>query len=212
MSRSRLAIGVSFFVAMLAACASVADLDVKYQPEVTGADGGGAEDGGAEDGGLDALPPRRGNVRDSTVVMADVHQPKEERNTILGTCDVGDLDDGGFDAGCDTQAGLGCCIGKVDDALTTEATCLEQGRFDRCKTRSATKPAVFLGCLRSTNDTPCCWRTVSNVRVALPSVDCDGGVAACLVDEDCPNRDCHTVSCKGNVTFGECGGSPKCPD
>jgi hypothetical protein len=183
-------IGASGLLA-LAACASVADLDVNYVPS---APPGDADAGAGADGGEDAQ--RR--VRESSVEPTDVQAPVFPASN-LAACDAGL----GEEAGCDDSAGLGCCL------TAQGATCIEQREAPALCAGN-----VFVACRTSVPDSLCCWRNGPKGHFAVYAADCAGGRLACLDDTGCAEGvSCVTKQC-GTVnpfTIGECGGQPVCP-
>jgi hypothetical protein len=186
--RVRYAAALAFVCSALAACATIAEVDVAYSPATAG------------DGGPPGFADGSRIVRDSTV--------ETSRPVVVplppgpGTPCNGNL---GADAECDDTAGMGCC-------LTGGASlCLFQWeRETKCSA-----PSVFVACRQSTDDAPCCWRKdkVGN-PVAMFAADCDGGLTACVAEAGCSNgQTCVTRTCPGDpLEIGACGQAPKCPN
>ena len=167
--------------AVAVACAGVADLDVKYSP-----DAGGPSTSSLGDASLapDAAPSHF----DQPIAVSTP-------TPIITTC-PGSAPDGG----CDTTAGLGCC-------LSGGASCMSQADY----ATSCPSGGVFVGCFQPTVDAECCWHEINGSRVALAGTICSEGYA-CLADSDCPDGTgkCAMTTCHG-VTIGQCGGAPACP-
>lgn len=185
-------------VAGAAACASIADLDVQYPAEATGADDVG-----------DAIADGPRFVRESSTTLLDAGKIVLEPGPMTPCIGEAGLDD---DGGCDEKAGLGCCIktAAADDAASSSA-CMQQWQAP-----TECPDYVFIACRRSVDDSTCCWRTNGKGRSAVYTGVCEGGLA-CVDDADCPSEGplagCHVKTCP-SVAFpiGECGADPKCPE
>jgi hypothetical protein len=174
----------------VAACSTLADLDVAY-------DGNDAGDGDGGDGG------RR--VRDSSAEA----EPTPDQPTLAPSAQVPCNDSTDPDGGCDIAQGLGCCLkpGASMCIFQWEATALCAG-------------GTFVGCREDDPDSPCCWRTVNGVRQAVHAAFCDGGAHACVVNPDSGGSRCEQGTCTqsvcnvgaaGTFTIGACGATEPCP-
>lgn len=177
---------VAASISALAACAGVADLEVKYNP-----DGGTATTQNNPNGPDATLAPDASPVH--VEAPSDAGAPVTPP-AIISTCGAGP------DGGCDISQGFGCC-------LSGGATCMSQADY----ATACPSQATFVGCFQPSADAECCWHTINGSRVALAGSICSEGYA-CLVDNDCPEGtgSCQTASCHG-VTIGQCGVAPTCP-
>jgi hypothetical protein len=179
---------------VLAACASLANLDVQYTGST--ADAGG--DAAAQKNGLaDAAQEPAKTPSDGP----DTGGPPVS-SSPLTPCDGGV----GTAGGCDQSQGFGCCLSP------SGSKCVSLGEL-----ATACSGSVFIGCSQSDPELgACCWRDVGNVRQANLAGDCDGGTIACLGNNDCPEGiACATKECgpPGNsFRIGQCGSAaPDCP-
>ena len=174
---------VSMAVAVLAACAGVADLDVKYK-EGAAADGGSSPEASAPAVDAAATRPLLSPIRDSG-------NPIDP--TTLGSL--------GGRCPCDETQGLACC------STSNGASCsLDQASCDA-------QNGAFLRCAGpDVEGSFCCLhRHGSTSETALAARCQDGTSIVCTYDTDCPNGKCTLGSCPGGVTIGTCDGTPVCP-
>lgn len=183
MKRFALFVAVAGLSGLGVACAGVADLDVKYNPDAGVTTTNPSSSSSGDNGTADASRPP-----DAAPVYVTPPTTPAPTVTVINEC-----------GSCDTQAGLGCC-------LSGGATCISQGDYATACPATGT----FVGCFQPTADAACCWRTQSGQRVALFGSVCDEGYA-CLADTDCPEGTgtCATTTCNG-VTIGQCGKAPAC--
>lgn len=178
---------VSFAVAMLAACAGVADLDVKYK-ETAPADGGGSSS-------PEASTPV---VEDAATPTPPLLSPIRDSGSPVDTTTLGKL---GGACPCDEPQGLACCsTANGASCSSDQASCdAQHGAFLRCSGPD------FEGSF-------CCLhRRGSSSETALAARCEDGTSIVCTFDTDCPNGKCALGSCPGGVTIGTCDGTPVCP-
>jgi hypothetical protein len=202
------AFGLASSAAVVIACADVADLGVSYEgrdaaPKTMTNDAAAVAPATTPD--RDAgLGDVRQKVRPSSVVPVDASRP-EPPHDVLFPCDV----DGGAgeETGCNTSAGLGCCISPLG------ATCMGQGEA-RTTCAGLGSRTLFIACVQGQGDSACCWHTGANGhRTAAYGADCsDGGTVACIDDNGCPaDQKCVTTQCgTAALTIGECGREPEC--
>lgn len=203
-SRTRIVFGTSAVVSLaVAACGTIAELDVKYDSVTATVDGGSDVDSSTTDGG----PPRI--IRDSSFVEPEGGASIPPDPSDAGPCGA-DSDDGG---GCDFAQGLGCCLLPAQGSA-----CIYQWEIaDKCK------GGVFVGCRGDDpfSESACCWRDgPENSKMSVLAASCDGGRHAC---NTAAGYDCApgTGTCieeppcslaVGSYQIGTCGSDPvKCP-
>lgn len=202
-SRGRIAFAVSAVVAVaLAACGTIADLDVKYDSVTASVDGGGSIDPSTTEGGTPRI------IRDSSFV-----EPDAAALPILDPSDAGpcgqDSDDGG---GCDFAQGLGCCLLPAGSSA-----CIYQWEIEK-----KCQGGVFVGCRGDDpyTESACCWRDgPANSKMSVLAASCDGGVHACntAAGYGCPSGEsCNEgPPCSlavGAYQIGTCGpNAVQCP-
>lgn len=169
----------------LVACASVADLEVKYSA-ATSEDAGPTIDGVAppsgDSGGLAIVTPKK----EAPPARATGGDP------ILTACACNPEVDGANFC-CATAAGPIC----TDDQSACEA---QSGTFLRC-----TGP--------NNEGEPCCLSLhPTGAETALAASCAEGHPTVCSTDRDCPNEGkCTLGTCPGNISVGTCDGTPVCP-
>lgn len=200
-TRARIAFAASAVVAIaLAACGTIADVDVKYDSVSASVDGGGNIDSSVAE-----AAPRI--IRDSSVVEPDAGPLPVLDPSDAGPCGA-DSDDGG---GCDFAQGLGCCLLPAGSSA-----CIYQWEIGaKCQ------GGVFVGCRGDdpSTESACCWRDgPSNSKMSVLAASCDGGLHACNTDA---GYGCATGTCTeeppcslavGAYQIGTCGPQPvHCP-
>ena len=202
-SRTRIVFAASAVIAIaVAACGTIADLDVKYDSVTTTVDGGGDIDPSTTDGA-----PRI--IRDSSFVEPDAGALVPLDPSDAGPCGA-DSDDGG---GCDFAQGLGCCLLPVGNSA-----CIYQWEIaEKCKN------GVFVGCRGDDpyTESACCWRDgPANSKMSVLAASCDGGRHACNTEAGygcAPGTgNCiEELPCSldvGSYQIGTCGSDPvHCP-
>jgi hypothetical protein len=175
---------VSLAVAVLAACAGVADLDVKYK------------DTGVADGGDSSVGTTSPPVDAATRPL--IAPPLRDAASSVDTTTLGQA------AGacpCDAPQGLACCsTANGASCSADQASCdAQNGAFLRCAGPD------FEGSY-------CCLhRHGASSETALAAACEEGFPIVCTFDTDCPNGKCTLGSCPGGVTIGTCDGTPVCP-
>jgi hypothetical protein len=117
-------------------------------------------------------------------------------------------------SGCESAAGLGCCVRSGAPKVCVEQWEYYQHAPGKCDGAGS----VFVSCLQGDNDNACCWGVdgTSNTRFTRYRADCgDAGPPSCDPAADggsCPNGEpCKAITCNGQ-SLGYCGnGAPPCP-
>lgn len=189
-----LALALVASLAVFAACSP--GEDVGYAP--LSADGGASEEASARDAGR--------IVRESGVEGGAVETSSPLPPATPIPCS----------GGCDTTAGLGCCIDSAS------ASCVEQVHYYRGATsptpfcQSAAGNDTFVACLASDADNTCCWGKdgPNGTWNARYRASCAGGFEACDPSADggaCANGGtCRAKTCKG-LLVGSCSPTEDAP-
>lgn len=176
----------SLAIAALAACAGVADLDVKYKSDAGSSPAGSS-----------------GTLGPGVVVVTDGGQPvlvtpiKDAASIV----DPQTLGQAGGACPCDSTQGLACCSSKsgATCALDQSACNVQDGAFLRCF-----GPDV--------EGSQCCLhRNGSFSESALAGTCAEGTTILCQFDTECPNGKCTLGTCPGGVSVGTCDGTAVCP-
>jgi hypothetical protein len=176
-----------------------------------------ASDGGS-DGSTDGGPPVLDSSFDVTERVGDGGVvPKIQSNPCAA------LDP---DGGCDTRAGLGCCLAASSTTSDTgDNTCGEQVQYFGTNAYCRAANDVFLACANSEDDSTCCWQAVPATGGGVAHhtryrASCKGGLEACnpvgLAGGPTPCSNglaCVPApgggKCKG-IDIGACGQEPPC--
>lgn len=175
-------------LASLAACAGVADLDVKYQAEAP-ADGG--------------RPLAPSSTPDAALARTPVAPPANKAPAEFDAGDPNTMQAERSPCPCDESQGFGCCI--ADGA----ATCVSAGA-----TCGSGKGASFFRCAGpDVEGSVCCLRRFEGLTEAALTATCDapGASVVCSIDADCPNGGKCTLATCGGLSIGTCDGTPVCP-
>lgn len=186
MVKNAVFVAISISVAALAACAGVADLDVKY----TG-------DGGVGPSSSGTFAPGPG------VVVTDGGQrvlitPIKDAASLV---DPQTLGQAGAACPCDSTQGLACCSTTSGAKCTLDQTScnVQNGAFLRCS-----GPDI--------EGSQCCLhRSGSFSESALAGTCAEGTTILCQFDTECPNGKCTIGTCPGGVSVGTCDGTAVCP-
>jgi hypothetical protein len=183
------AVFVSVALVALAACAGVADLDVKYK-DVGTPDAGRPSSSGTLAPGANVITVDGGEQ----VIVT----PVKDAASIV---DPETLGQAGGVCPCDETQGLACCSSSNGAVCTTDQTA--------CNTKSG----VFLRCFGPDLDgAQCCLRRhATTAESGLAGLCGEGTSIVCTFDSDCPNGKCTIGTCPGGVSVGTCDGTPVCP-
>ncbi len=173
-------------VAVLAACTSIANVDLSYT------DAGDATDIGSE--ASTAADGGPSSAADATILP----QQEDAQTSTAVACQGAD------GSSCDQTQGLGCCVPPAggtpfcSDLQNAPTTC---------------GGGLFMACERTdqTSESECCWNGNGPGAFTAYAASCGARSLACTSNLDCPiGTPCNTVHCRG-LAIGACGTTPRCP-